>query len=75
MSESDYKCELGHQQINGTISLCRYCIIARDKQRLQLLEFVKKIPCNNKFIHSCPIGHTTLCEQAEKLLKEINEEK
>jgi len=43
MSESEYECELGHVQTNEALSLCRFCIIARHKQRLKLLEFVKQL--------------------------------
>jgi len=47
-----YKCELGHEQKDGFISMCHSCIVARENQRLKLLEFVRSISNHFNFNES-----------------------
>jgi hypothetical protein len=71
-----YKCELGHEQKDGYISMCHTCIVARENQRLKLLEFVKSIAEHFNFNESSDDFmqfYVKKEQEAHVLLEEIGE--
>ena len=74
-----YECELGHEEIAGTISMCQTCIVARENQIKKLLEFVKECAYGEQYLNSIclkyaiPFELDHISTRASDLLKEIKE--